>query len=364
MGLGTLISFVIGVVALVLGAEALVRGAARLATRTGLSPIVIGLTVVAFGTSAPELAVSVGAAVNDNADIAIGNVIGSNIANVLLVLGLSAIVGGSLVVAQRIVRIDVPIVIGVSILVLVLSLDGRLGRLEGVLLLVLLVVYLVWTVVAAQRGRTPTIDLEFAEGLDHEKVRASTPAVDVAFVLVGLAFLVGGAQALVSAATTVAEQLGVSELVIGLTVVAVGTSLPEIATSLLAAARGERDLAVGNAIGSNLFNLLAVLGITATVSPRALTVLDGAITVDMPVMIAAALACLPLFATGYVLARWEGGVFLIFYAAYLTWLVLDATDHGLRDSYAGAMLGFVVPLTAVTFGVIGWREWRRRSGLT
>jgi len=364
MILGTVVAFVIGVVALVLGAEALVRGAARLASRTGLSPIVIGLTVVAFGTSAPELAVSIGAAVNDNADIAIGNVVGSNIANVFLVLGLSAIVGGSLVVAQRIVRIDVPIVIGASILVFVLSLDGRLGRMEGVLLLVLLAIYLVWTVVAAQRDRTPEIEAEYTEALDHEKVRASSPAVDVVFVVVGLGLLVVGAHALVTAATTVAEQLGVSQLVIGLTVVAVGTSLPELATSLLAAARGERDLAVGNAIGSNLFNLLAVLGVTATISPRALTVLDGAIAVDMPVMIAAALACLPLFATGFVLERWEGSVFLGFYAAYLTWLVLDATDHGLRDNFAGAMIGFVIPLTAVTFSVIGWREWRRRSGLT
>lgn len=359
MGLDTVLWFVVGVVALVFGAESLVRGAARLAARTGLSPIVIGLTVVAFGTSAPELAVSIGAAVNDNADIAIGNVVGSNIANVLLVLGISALVGGGLVVAQRIVRIDVPLVIVASLLVLVLSLNGSLGRWEGALLVTLLVVYLVWTIVSTRRGGAPPpIDVD----LDLDGARSSSLPAELGFVAAGLALLVVGSQALVSAATTVAEALGVSELVIGLTVVAVGTSLPEIATSILAAARGERDLAVGNAIGSNLFNLLAVLGVTALVSPRALSVLEGAITVDMPVMIAASLACLPLFATGYVLERWEGGVFLGFYGAYLAWLVLDATDHDLRDGFAWAMLGFVIPLTTLTFGVIGVRAWRRRTG--
>jgi len=185
---------------------------------------------------------------------------------------------------------------------------------------------------------------------------------DFGYVLAGLVLLVAGAQLLVGAATDIAVNLGVSQLVIGLTVVAVGTSLPEIATSILAAARGERDLAVGNAIGSNLFNLLAVLGITAAVSPQPLTVLQGALTVDIPVMIAAAVACLPLFATGYVLERWEGAVFFGFYAAYVSWLVLDATDHGLRDSYRSAMLFFVIPLVLLTLTVIFSREWRRRHG--
>jgi cation:H+ antiporter len=363
MGPSTIAMFVVGVVALVAGAEAMVRGAARLATRTGLSPIVIGLTVVAFGTSAPELAVSVGASINGEADLAIGNVVGSNIANVLLVLGLAAVVGGGLVVAQRIVRVDVPLVVGASILVMLFSLNNKLGRGEGVILIVLLLVYLVWTIRSAQRGGAPHIEAEFAEALDHEKVREISVWADLGYVVAGLVLLVLGAQLLVGAATDIAVQLGVSQLVIGLTVVAVGTSLPEIATSILAAARGERDLAVGNAIGSNLFNLLAVLGLTAVVSPQALNVLQGAITVDMPVMIAAAVACLPLFATGYVLERWEGAVFFGFYAAYISWLVLDATDHGLRDSYRSAMLLFVLPLVLLTMTVILSREWRRRRGI-
>jgi cation:H+ antiporter len=362
MGPLTVVLFVVGVVALVAGAEAMVRGAARLATRTGLSPIVIGLTVVAFGTSAPELAVSVGASINGEADLAIGNVVGSNIANVLLVLGHAALVGGGLVVAQRIVRVDVPLLIGASVLVWLLALNNKLGRLEGLLLIALLVGYVIWTVRSAQRGNDANIEAEYADALDHEKVRKTSALADVGYVIAGLVLLVIGAQALVGAATDIAVDLGVSQLVIGLTVVAVGTSLPEIATSILAAARGERDLAVGNAIGSNLFNLLAVLGLSAAVSPTALTVLQGAITVDMPVMIAAAVACLPLFATGYVLELWEGAVFLGFYAAYVSWLVLDATDHDLRDGYRSVMLLFVLPLVLITLTVIVSREWRRRRG--
>lgn len=360
MTLLTAVLFAVGVAALVLGAEALVRGAARLAARTGMSPVVIGLTVVAFGTSAPELAVSIGASAVGEADLAVGNVVGSNIANVLLVLGLSALLGGGLVVAQRIVRIDVPIVIGVSVLVLALGWNGVIGRLEGAFLLVLLAAYLVVTVISAIRDSKTAIVVEYTVALDHEKLRASSPLGDAGLVVLGLVLLVVGSRDLVDAATEIAVSLGVSQLVIGLTVVAVGTSLPEIATSLLAAVRGERDLAVGNAIGSNLFNLLAVLGATALVVPGGIPVADGARMIDMPVMIAAAVACLPLFVTGSMLDRWEGGVFLAFYLAYVGWLVLDATDHDLRENYATAMVAFVIPLTVVTVFAISLQELRSR----
>jgi cation:H+ antiporter len=360
MDLWTGVFFVVGVVALVAGAEALVRGAARLAARTGLSPVVIGLTVVAFGTSAPELAVSLGAAFRDEADLAVGNVVGSNIANVLLVLGLSAVVGGGLVVAQRIVRIDVPIMLGASILVFVFALDGEFVRWEGGLLFALLIVYIGWTVAAARRSTKQDIIDEYDEALSAERLRDSSPLLDVTYVIVGLVLLVAGSSALVEAATDIASSLGVSELVIGLTVVAIGTSLPEIATSVLAAARGQRDLAVGNAVGSNLFNLLAVLGLTATVSPSSIPIPDGAISLDLPVMIAVAVACLPIFANGYALLRWEGALFLGYYAAYLGWLVLDSSDHGAADEYAIAVLGFLLPLSVITLGVIAVRE--RRAG--
>ncbi|MCU0261219.1 MAG: calcium/sodium antiporter [Ilumatobacteraceae bacterium] len=361
MGAGTVVFFVVGVIALVGGAEGLVRGASDLATRFGLSSVVIGLTVVAFGTSAPELAVSIGAALRDEIDIAIGNVVGSNIANVLLVLGLAAVVGGGLTVAQRIVRIDVPIMIGVSVLVFVLALDGELGRLEGALLVALLIGYVTWTVRSARREQAPAIEAEYEEAIEVEEFAATGLATELGLIAAGLVGLVIGSQLLVSAATDVAEAIGVSELVIGLTVVAVGTSLPEIATSVLAAARGERDIAVGNAVGSNIFNLLAVLGITAAVSPSPLPVADGALNVDLPVMLAAAIACLPMFANGYELKRWEGAVFVTLYAAYVGWLVLDANDHPARDGYVWTMLYVVVPTTVLALTVAAYRAVRQPS---
>ncbi len=366
--------FVVGVVALMVGAESLVRGSSRLAARSGLSPVVIGLTVVAFGTSAPELAVSIGAAAGDESEIALGNVIGSNIANVLLVLGLSAVVGGGLVVAQRIVRVDVPIMIVMSALVLVLGLDGRIGRLDGGLFVAILIVYLVWTVRSAVGDQdadedhdgvadAATLASEYSSALGREKIRGSSLWRDLLYVVGGLALLVVGAQSLVTAATDIARALDISELVIGLTVVAVGTSLPEIATSVVAAARGQRDMAVGNAIGSNLFNILAVLGITGVVSP--VIVSSGARGFDLPFMLAVAVACLPIFADGFILRRWQGAVFLSYYVAYLVWLGLDAAEHDLQSAFSSLMLYFAVPLTALTVIVVAYRAiGQRRGGLS
>lgn len=366
--------FVVGVVALVVGAESLVRGSSRLAARSGLSPVVIGLTVVAFGTSAPELAVSIGAAAGGESEIALGNVIGSNIANVLLVLGLSAVVGGGLVVAQRIVRVDVPIMIVMSALVLVLGLDGRIGRLDGGLFVAILIVYLVWTVRSAVGDQdadeehdgvadAATLASEYSSALGREKIRGSSLWRDLLYVVGGLALLVVGAQSLVTAATDIARALDISELVIGLTVVAIGTSLPEIATSVVAAARGQRDMAVGNAIGSNLFNILAVLGITGVVSP--VIVSSGARGFDLPFMLAVAVACLPIFADGFILRRWQGAVFLSYYVAYLVWLGLDAAEHDLQSAFSSLMLYFAVPLTALTVIVVAYRAiGQRRGGLS
>ena len=371
----TAIAFLVGVVALVGGADSLVRGSARIAARTGLSAVVIGLTVVAFGTSAPELAVSIGAAINDSSDIALGNVVGSNIANILLVLGLSAVAGGGLFVAFRIVRIDVPIMIGLSVALLVLGIDGSIGRIDGALFIVALIAYVTWTVATARREARDLSDLDqdgvsdsaelaaqYTSGLE-EDLSGSTPLWrDLLAVVAGLVLLVVGAQMLVGAATNIAEAIGVSELVIGLTVVAIGTSLPELATSVVAAAQGQRDLAVGNAIGSNLFNILAVVGISSLVSP--VNVSDGALGFDLPFMIAVAVACLPIFVNGFELKRWEGVIFVGYYLAYLVWLGLDAAEHGLEPAFSIAMLGFVVPLTTITFVIVGakgFNEYRRGS---
>ena len=361
MTLSAVALVVVGLVALVAGAEWLVRGSARLAARTGLSSVVIGLTVVAFGTSAPELAVSIGdvrRGTEDAGAIAVGNVIGSNIANILLALGLAAAVGGSLIVAQRIVRIDVPLVIGASALLLLFALDEQLDRWEGLVYVIALLAYVSWMTVAARREPGAVVT-EYDEALSAERLRTEPLWRDVLLLVSGLALLVVGAQSLVGGASDIATDLGVSDLLIGLTIVAVGTSLPEVATTVVAAMRGQRDLAVGNAVGSNLFNLLAVLGITTAIAPHPLPVPTSAVQVDIPVMIAVAVACLPIFVNGYALERWEGIVFFGFYVGYITWLVLDGSGSEHRNVYRDAMLFFVIPIVALTMVVLGLRAARR-----
>lgn len=350
----TWVQLVAGFVALVGGAEILVRGAGRIAVRFGLSPVVVGLTVVAFGTSAPELAVSVGSAWRDQSGLAVGNVVGSNVANVLLVLGASAAFGGGLVVAQKIVRIDVPLMVVASVGVLVMSLGGRIGRIEGAVLFCGIVGYVIWTVRSA-RSEAGAVAAEYDEAFGE--TGDSSPWGDVGMLVGGVAALVIGSTWLVGAASSIASDLGVSDLVIGLTVVAIGTSAPELATSLVAARRGERDIAVGNAVGSNIFNLLCVLGLTALVTPGGLPVSDDALRLDMPIMVAVAVACLPVFFDGYSLRRWEGVLFLAYYTAYLVFLALDQTGSGLRDPFAVVLGAFVIPLTAITLAVVGWRAW-------
>ncbi|MGF1527788.1 MAG: calcium/sodium antiporter, partial [Candidatus Competibacterales bacterium] len=259
MDLFTVFLFVVGFVALVGGAELLVRGAARLAALFGLSSLVIGLTVVAFGTSAPELAVGLQGVLAGEPDIALGNVVGSNIANILLILGIAAAIT-PLAVAAELVRWDIPLMIGASMVVYIMALDGEVSHFDGALLTLGILVYLILAI--AYGRKPPGIDEVDTDDASSRGARAI--AINGVLVGVGLVALVLGARLLVTAAVTVAQALGVSELVIGLTVIAIGTSLPEVATSVVAAAKGERDIAVGNAVGSNMFNLLAVLGITAT----------------------------------------------------------------------------------------------------
>ncbi|MFM7785417.1 MAG: calcium/sodium antiporter, partial [Gammaproteobacteria bacterium] len=308
-----------GFVVLVLGAEWLVRGASKLAAAAGVPSLVIGLTVVAFGTSAPELAVSVSSALAGSADIALGNVVGSNIFNVLLILGLSAM-AAPLIVSAQIVRIDVPIMIVASLLVWVLALDHSIGRIEGAILFTLIVAY---TVLQIREGRKSGAD----DGAVAEGESAPPIPRNVGFIVAGLVLLVFGSRVLLEGATGLAREMGVSELLIGLTIVAAGTSLPELATSVLAAMRGERDIAVGNVVGSNIFNLLSVLGLSAAIVPGGMPVAEGALTFDIPIMTAVAVACLPIFFRRHLIARWEGGVFVAYYVAYTLFLILDATDH-------------------------------------
>jgi cation:H+ antiporter len=340
-----------GLALLAAGGELLVRGAARLASRFGVSPLVIGLTVVAFGTSAPELAVSLQAALGGSSDLAVGNVIGSNIFNVLVVLGASATII-PLLVSRQLVRVEVPIMIAVSALTVALSADGRIGSLDGALLIGIMAAYSLWLLRSTQTNNG------YAEDV---RTRSRDGAVrNGLLVLAGLALLVIGARWLVAGAVNVAAALGISQVVIGLTIVAIGTSLPEVATSIIAATRGHRDIAIGNVVGSNIFNLSLILGTTAVVAGP-IPVAPAVLTFDMMVMTAVALACLPIFFTGYVIARWEGLLFLTYYIAYTLYLVMDATDHLLLSQFSAAML-FVLPLTGVTLLVLSARAFRRQRG--
>mgnify|MGYP005847125515 CR=1 FL=1 len=352
--------FVLGLIALVAGAQSLVRGSSKLALSFGISPLVVGLTVVAFGTSAPELAVSVRSSWGGQVDIALGNVVGSNIFNVLLILGLSALIA-PLVVAPQLIRQEVPIMLGASLLLLLLALDGGISRADGALLFGLLMAYTVFLIRQSRRETRATKD-EYAQ--EFAAPSAATWdrhwGIQLTLIAVGLALLVLGANWLVEAAVTFARTLGLSEMVIGLTIVAAGTSLPEVATSVVATVRGERDIAVGNVIGSNAFNILAVLGASALVAPEALAVAPALLSFDMPVMIAVAVACLPILFTGHAIARWEGALFLFYYFAYTAYVLLAAQEHDALATYGTVMATVVLPLTAITLAVIAWREWRVR----
>jgi cation:H+ antiporter len=349
-----IVLLVAGLVLLVAGAEFLVRGAARLARAMGISPLVVGLTVVAFGTSAPELAVSVQSSLSGRADLAVGNVVGSNIFNVLFILGVSALIT-PLVVSRQLVRLDVPLMIGTSLLVVVLSLDGMIDRAEGALLFGGILAYTGFLIRQSRRETAATGEP------DNDAARGRPSVVrNVALVAAGFGLLIIGSRWLLAGAMQIAASVGVSELVIGLTIVAAGTSLPEVATSVLASIRGERDIAVGNVVGSNIFNLLAVLGLSALVAPDGVGVTRAVATFDLPVMTAVAFACLPVFLTGHVISRWEGALFLGYYAAYVTYLVIHAVDHPLLPEFRTAMAVFVIPLTVLTLVLAGLRLRTRR----
>jgi len=302
-----------GLLLLTAGAEGLIRGASSLARRLGLSPLVIGLTVVAFGTSTPELIVSLQAALGGNGDIAIGNVVGSNIGNIALILGGAACITPLRVQAQ-IIRTDVPIMIGISLLLGGLLIDGRVGRIDGILLTLGIVAYTVATVWLARRESAPAVAAEFDAGVPAQRALW----LDLLFTVGGLGLLMGGAQLLVSGAVSIAEQFGVSQTVIGLTIVGIGTSLPELATSVAAAARGEGDIAIGNVVGSNIFNILGILGVTALIQPLSG---GGLSPVDLAVMIGLAVIMLPVMRTEYTLSRVEGAVLLAIYGSYLAYLL-------------------------------------------
>ncbi len=354
----TFVFLILGLVILIVGAEFLVRGASRLAAAMGISPLVIGLTVVAFGTSAPELAVSAVSSLSGQGDIALGNVIGSNIANILLILGISAVVV-PLAVQRQVIRFDLPVMIGASLLMWAFAFDGNIGRWEGLILFAGVLCYTIYLITRSRREHQATIALEE----DYIKV---TPSVrhtvqNMLYALSGLGLLLLGSRFLVDSAVTIATAYGISELLIGLTIVAVGTSLPEIATSIVAAMRGERDIAVGNAIGSNIFNILSVLGITSFISSGGVHVPVAALTFDIPIMLAVALICLPVFYSRMEISRWEGILFLFYYVSYTIYLILLSESSVTMGTYTQMMM-IVLPLS-VAFIVIAALRGRNPSTL-
>ena len=367
------------------GADLFVRGASRLARALGMTPLVVGLTVVALGTSAPEFAVVLQAALSGETGIAVGNVVGSNIFNTLFVLGVSAL-AAPLVATRRMLRTDLLLMAGASAAVLVLGLDSRIGRLEGIVLFLVLVAYIAWKIwrgrqetakgvsggdIAAVAEARPVLRPPWrgavSEGTEIAVDADPRPALrfrDAAFLTVGFVLLIPASQWIVSGATSIAASLGVSDLIIGLTIVAAGTSLPEVATSIIATLRGEREIAVGNVVGSNLFNLLGVLGSASALSAGGIALSAEVVRFDLVVMTLVSLACLPLFFTGGKISRWEGGMLAAYYAAYTICLVLAAgVDAGTGISFVkngSTALYFVAPLVLVALGTTAFYVFSAR----
>lgn len=300
----------LALVLLFIGAEGLVRGSSSLALRAGLSRLMVGLTIVAFGTSSPELVVSVEASLADQGDISVGNVVGSNIFNIAVILGITALVC-PIPVHRQVIKVDAPVALGVALLLILLLLNQSLSCFEGMLLFSGIVAYTWMSIILARREADP------ADANDENILAVHLSrhwGVDIAFILVGLAVLVAGSRLLVEHAVALAVSFGISEAVIGLTIVAAGTSMPELATSLVAAFRKQPDIAIGNIVGSNIFNILGILGLASVTSP-----IDapGISTLDYGVMILFTMLLIPLLYTGRKLHRMEGGVLLALYCGYL-----------------------------------------------
>jgi len=307
------LSLLAGIVLLFLGGESLIRGAVAGAKRMGVSPLLTGLVVVGFGTSAPELVVSVDAAIREQPDIAVGNIVGSNIGNILLILGLCAVIC-PMNVHPLALRRDGVVVVAASLLFIVLAWSGALGRWEAALLLAMLTAYLMWAYWTERNQSLPEAEMHSAEAEELSAIPSSTAMIIVALVL-GLIMLIGGSQLLLYGAIGLAQSIGISEAVIGLTIVAVGTSLPEMAVSVIAALRRHADVAVGNILGSNIFNVLGILGISAFLQP--LPIAARVSQFDQWIMLGSASILLLFLYTGMRLSRWEGAALLGGYAAYI-----------------------------------------------
>ena len=350
----TVFFFCLGLLVLTIGAEFLVRGATLLSSALGIPTLVVGLTVVAFGTGAPEFVVSLVAGAAGKGDIALGNIVGSNIMNILLILGGCALFA-PIVVHKKVIYRDVPVMVAVSLIAWWIVADGEVSALEGVFLIICLLIY---TIAIAHEALKEVEEEERPE--DEELQPPRTLVSEMVLILGGVGLLILGSQWTVTHAQTIARALGISELIIGLTLVSIGTSLPEVATSFMAAYKGEKDLAVGNVVGSCIFNILGVMGIASLVAPHGLVVSQALIHFSFPVMIAAGIACLPIFFTGHKIARWEGALFLGYYALYIIYLFLRADQHEGITTFTSFVFCFVIPLTGIGIAISLFRCYRQR----
>lgn len=346
---------VLGLAGLVAGGEILVRGASSIAAAAKVSPLVIGLTVVAFGTSAPELAVSVQSCLAGKTDLAIGNVVGSNISNLLLILGFTSILF-PLAVHVRLFKLDFPVMVVAAVALWVVAQDLVISRVDGLLLTLAMIAYFVWTVLEG-RKESRRLAAEFADIVpEGDPTKLSTIVISIVQVIAGLALLVGGSDWLVDGCVRLAQMFGVSELVIGLTVIAIGTSMPELATAIVAASRGHRDLAVGNVVGSNILNVLAVLGISAAVAPEGIGVDARALAFDIPLMIAISLACVPILMRDLTIARLEGLVMFVLFVGYIGLIAYCAVADFQPTGQTALWISVPLLASAGLIGLIGLRR--------
>ncbi len=346
----TIILFITGLVLLIIGAELLVKGSSGIALSFRISPLVVGLTVVAFGTSSPELAVGIESSLTGKEGITFGTVVGSNIFNILFILGISAVIL-PLSVSRKLLRMDVPFMIILSVVLLLLSLNGVLSRIEGIVLTAGLIIYTLFLIVGSRRKLG-------SESVETNKISAKKKGwlLNISMAFGGLGLLMAGSNWFLDGAVYLAQNFGLSETIIGLTIVAAGTSMPEVVTSIMAVIRGEREIAVGNVIGSNIFNILGVLGISALFAADGIDISDSLIRFDIPVMIAVALACLPIFFTGGIISRGEGILFLGYYTAYTLYLILAATHHDALPVFSSVMIWFVIPLTVIVLCITVYQQ--------
>jgi len=354
----TIFFFVGGLVILILGADLLLRGATRLAAAFGISPLAIGLTIVAIGTASPEIAVSLQAAIGGQGDLTLGNVLGSNIFNILFILGITAVVA-PIVIAEQLIRMDAPIMLAASFLVLALALDGNLGLLDSLVLLFCLIAYTIFAL-RQSRAESKKVQNEYAAEFAQKEPRTTkNTSINTFLILLGLSLLAVGSRWLVDSAIAIARALRVSELIIGLTIVAVGTSLPEVITSVIAAMKKESDIAVGNAVGSNIFNLLGVLGSGALLSPGGIPVAGHILRFDFLVMIFVAMVSLPIFYIDNRISRLEGFLLLAYYVFYMAYIVMRAISSPALSGVTWFLTAFV-PFTFIALVAFAIRSARSR----